>query len=77
MYATLWPNYKLFMKASKEENIQSTDHELIPATSASLAASKVPRAEVMFVTIQRERIRPTKKKMNKAQNAYKLPDVCS
>jgi hypothetical protein len=29
----------------------------------------VPRAEVMFITIQRENIRPSKKEMNKAITA--------
>jgi hypothetical protein len=42
---------------------------------------KVPRAEVMLVTIQRENIRPSKKEMNKAVTMLvikiKLPDVCS
>jgi hypothetical protein len=38
---------------------------------------KVPRAEVMFVTIQRENIRPSKKEMNKAVTILKLPEVCS
>jgi hypothetical protein len=37
----------------------------------------VTRAEVMFVTIQRENIRPSKKEMNKAVTMLKLPDVCS
>jgi hypothetical protein len=37
----------------------------------------VPRAEVMFVTIQRENIRPSKKEMNKAVTMVKLSDVCS
>jgi hypothetical protein len=38
---------------------------------------KFPRAEVMFFTIQRENIRPSKNKMNKALTMLKLPDVCS
>jgi hypothetical protein len=42
-----------------------------------LAAGMVPRAEVMFVTIQRENIRPSKKEMNNAVTMLKLPDVCS
>jgi hypothetical protein len=42
--------------------IQSTDHELIPARMRVLRQSKVPRAEVMFVTIQRENIDPPRKK---------------
>jgi hypothetical protein len=37
----------------------------------------VPRAEVMFVTIQRENIRPSNKEINKAVRMLKLPDVCS
>jgi hypothetical protein len=44
----------------------STDHELFPARNASLAAIHGSRAEVMFVTIQRENISPQKKEMNKA-----------
>jgi hypothetical protein len=36
------------------------------------------RAEVMFVTIQRENIRPSKEEMNKVVKMQsKLPDVCS
>jgi hypothetical protein len=31
----------------------------------------------MFVTIQREYIRPLKKEMNKAVTMLKMPDVCS
>jgi hypothetical protein len=42
-----------------------------------LRQSKFPRAEVMFVTIRRENIRPSKKEMNKAVTKSKLPDVCS
>jgi hypothetical protein len=38
---------------------------------------KVLRAEVMFVTIQRENIRPREKEMNKAVTMLKLLDVCS
>jgi hypothetical protein len=34
-----------------------------------LRQCKVPRAEVMFITIQRENIRLSKKEMNKAANA--------
>jgi hypothetical protein len=45
---------------------QSTDHELIPARNVSLAAMQGARAEVMFVTIQRENTRPSKKEINKA-----------
>jgi hypothetical protein len=53
--------------------VQSTYHELIPAKEC-----KVPRAEIMFVTIQRENIRPSKKEMNKAVTMQsKLPGVCS
>jgi hypothetical protein len=37
----------------------------------------VPQAEVMFVTIQRENIRPSKKEVNTAVTIFKLPDVCS
>jgi hypothetical protein len=46
-----------------------------------LQQCKVPRAEVMFVTIQRENIRPSKKEMNKAVTMLmikiKLADVIS
>jgi hypothetical protein len=42
-----------------------------------LLQCKVPRAEVMFVTIQRENIRPSKKEINKYVTVLKLPDVCS
>jgi hypothetical protein len=44
-------------EVSSTARIQSTDHELIPAKNPSL---------VMFVTIQRENIRPSKREMNKA-----------
>jgi hypothetical protein len=37
----------------------------------------VLRTEVMFVTIQRENIHPSKKEMNKYVTVLKLPDVCS
>jgi hypothetical protein len=33
--------------------------------------------EVMFVTIQLENIRPSKKEINNAVTLLKLPDVCS
>jgi hypothetical protein len=33
-------------------------------------------SEVMFATIQRENIRPSKKEMNKAVTMLKMPDVC-
>jgi hypothetical protein len=39
-----------------------------------LLKCKVPRAEVMFVTIQRENIRPLKKEMNKVVTVLKLPE---
>jgi hypothetical protein len=38
---------------------------------------KVSGVEVMFVTIQRENIRPSNKEINKAVTILKLPDVCS
>jgi hypothetical protein len=38
---------------------------------------KVLQAEVMFVAIQRENIRPSMKEMNKVVTMLKLPDVCS
>jgi hypothetical protein len=46
-----------------------------------LRQCKVPRAEIMFVTIQRENSSPSKKEFNSDLRAYspksKLPDVCS
>jgi hypothetical protein len=57
--------------------LQSTDHELIPKGMLVLQQCKVQRAEVMFVTIQRENIRPSKKEMNRAFTMIKLPDVSS
>jgi hypothetical protein len=56
----------------------STDHELIPARNASLAAKQVSAREVIFVTIQRENIRPSKKELNKSVTVMlKLLDICS
>jgi hypothetical protein len=57
-------------------DVLSTDRELIPARNASLAAMHGSASE-MFVTIQRENIRPSKKEMNKAVTMHILPDVCS
>jgi hypothetical protein len=37
-----------------------TDHELIPQGMRVLWQCKVPQAEIMFVTTQRENIRPSK-----------------
>jgi hypothetical protein len=37
----------------------------------------VSRAKVMFITIQRENISPSKKERNKVVTIIKLPDVCS
>jgi hypothetical protein len=45
-------------------HVQSTDHELIPARNASLAAMQ-GSASGMFVTIQCENIRPSKEEMNR------------
>jgi hypothetical protein len=59
------------------ETLQSTDHELILVRNASLWQCTVPQAEVMFVTVQRENICPSKKEINKAVTILKLPDVCS
>jgi hypothetical protein len=59
------------------EAVKSTDHELIPARNARLAECTVPRPEVMFVAIQRENIRPSKKEINKAVTMLIMPDVCS
>jgi hypothetical protein len=42
-----------------------------------LRQSTVPRAEVTFVTIQRENIRPSEKEMNKAVTMIKLSDQLS
>jgi hypothetical protein len=61
----------------KMKNLLATDHELIPSRYASLAAMHGPEAEVMFVTIQNENIRPSKMEMNKAVTMLKLHDVCS
>jgi hypothetical protein len=46
--------------------VQSTDHQLIPQGMLVLRQCKVPQAKVMFVAIQRDNIRPSKKEMNKA-----------
>jgi hypothetical protein len=54
--------------------IQFTDHELIPERMRVLRQCKVPRAEVMFVTIQGENIRPSKKEVIKAVT---MTDACS
>jgi hypothetical protein len=58
--------------------VQSSDHELIPASKMRVLPRecKVPQAEVMFITIERENIRPSKKEMKKAVTICKLPDVC-
>jgi hypothetical protein len=53
--------------------VQSTDHEFMRV----LRQCKVPRAEVIFFTVQRGNIRPSKKEMNKAVTMLNLPDVCS
>jgi hypothetical protein len=45
--------------------------------SRVLRVCTVPRAEVMFVTIQRENIRLSKKEMNMTVTTFILPDVCS
>jgi len=47
---------------------------MIPARNAR---NVVTLAEVMFVTIQRENIRPSKKETNKAVTMLNLSDVCS
>jgi hypothetical protein len=49
----------------------SRDHELIPARKV-LRQCKVPRAEAMFVIIQRENIHLSKKEMNKIVAMLKL-----
>jgi hypothetical protein len=54
--------------------VQYTDQEMIPARNAR---NVVTLAEVMFVTIQRENIRHSKKETNKAVTMLNLPDVCS
>jgi hypothetical protein len=61
----------------KMKNLLATDHELIPLRYASLAEMHGSEAEVMFVTIQHENIRPSKMEMNKAVTMLKLHDVCS
>jgi hypothetical protein len=50
-----------------------------PQVMLILRQCTVPRAEVglMFVTIQRENIHPSKKEMNKTVTMLKLPDICS
>jgi hypothetical protein len=48
-----------------------------PQEMRVLRQCKLPRAEVMFVIVQRENIRPSKKEINKAVTMLKLPDVCS
>jgi hypothetical protein len=48
-----------------------------PQGMGVLLQCKVPRAEVMFITMQHENIRPAKKEMNKAVTMLKLPAVCS
>jgi hypothetical protein len=48
-----------------------------PQEMRVLRQCTVSRAEVMFVTIQRENIRPSNKEMNKAVTMLKLPDVYS
>jgi hypothetical protein len=55
----------------------STDHELIPARNASLATMNGSVNRIMFVTIQRENIPPSKKEMKKTVTMLKLPDVCT
>jgi hypothetical protein len=57
--------------------VLSTDHELIPARYASLAAMQGSASGLNVVTIQRENIRPSKKEINKAVTMLKLPNVCS
>jgi hypothetical protein len=54
-------------------------HELqsISLVDRVLRQCKVPRAEVMFITIQRGNIRPTKKEMNEAVTMLIMPDVWS
>jgi hypothetical protein len=58
------------------EKYKSTDHELIPARNASLAATQ-GFASGIFVTIQPENIRPSKEEINNTGTMLKLPDVCS
>jgi hypothetical protein len=53
-------------RVSLEKLIQSTDHEFIPQAARVLRWCKFPRSEVMFITVQRENIRPSKKETNKA-----------
>jgi hypothetical protein len=48
-----------------------------PQRMRVLRQCKVPRVDVMFVTIHRENIRPSKKEMNKVVIMLKLPDVFS
>jgi hypothetical protein len=48
-----------------------------PQAKRVLRECKVPQAEVIFVTIQRENILPSKKEMYKAVTMLKLSYVCS
>jgi hypothetical protein len=69
-YYTLWYNIT---------EVLSTDHELIPARNASLAAVHGSASGTNVVRYQRtwKHIRPSKKEMNKAVTILKLPGVCS
>jgi hypothetical protein len=46
--------------------VQSTDHELIPATNVSLVAMQGSASGSNVLTLQHEYIRTSKKEMNKA-----------
>jgi hypothetical protein len=55
----------------------ATGQELTPQGTQILRQCTVSRENVKFVTTQRENIRPSKNKMNKAVKMLKLPDVCN
>jgi hypothetical protein len=64
-YVSQWEVWKqYFTKCLHAYSPQITSWT--PQGMRVLRQCKVPRAEVMFVTIQRENIRPSKKEMNKA-----------
>jgi hypothetical protein len=67
----------IYTTLSKQRSLLPTDHVLIPARNASLAAMQGSVSRVTFVTIQRENIRPSNKEMNKAVTMLKQPHVCS
>jgi hypothetical protein len=57
--------------AVSKDELQYTDQEMIPARNAR---NVITLAEVMFVTIQRENIRPSKKEVNKVVTVHRPGD---